>query len=181
VKLKNVMFSTDWIVWALLVVLAGGVIFFVAGIGAQVLVRLAWVVKKPFNPGDRVNIGGREGTVERLGWLNVHLRSDGIERVSIPNRSALRATVAKNISAVSGAFVEMRLALPEGTKPAVGRQVVWQAVAMSPYLDLTKPINISLEQGAKGEVAVKLKAAIFDEELRARFETAVIEAVCDHL
>lgn len=151
------------------------------GIWTNALIRLLWTIRQPFSVGETVSIGPQAGTVERLGWQAVYLHSAGGERVAIPNRLVLGQAIVQTVTASGTQGVELRLALPPGIKPAVGRRVAWQAVAISPYLDIRRPISVSLEQGGDGQMLVRVQAGIFDAGLRALFETSVIESYRNHL
>ena len=45
------------------------------GIWTNALIRLLWLLRQPFAVGETVSIGPQAGTVERLGWQAVYLRS----------------------------------------------------------------------------------------------------------
>lgn len=162
-------------------VAAAGMLAATSSLWTNAVVRLVWCFKRPFNVGEMVNIGARSGTVERLGWQAVYLRSSGGERVAIPNRIVLAEPIVQMVSASGAQGVEMRLPLPAGVEPAAARHAAQEAVLVTPYLDLERRLAVSLEQEQDGQIWVRVQAGIFDAGLRAAFETAVIENYRSHL
>ncbi|MFT5090833.1 MAG: small-conductance mechanosensitive channel [Planctomycetota bacterium] len=163
------------IIWGVVVVLA-----IVLWIGSEVLqnlfVRVVWVLRAPFGKGDFVSIGGVGGKVERVGWQAVQLRSSSGDLVFIANRQIWKKPIVQTVAESGSQGIEMHLPVYADCDQIRARLAAREAVILSPYLALDRPIDVALELGEGGEVQVRVQAGVFDASQRALFESSVIES-----
>ena len=163
------------IAWGALAVLA-----LVVWIGSDVLrnllVRLVWALRMPFRRGDFVSIGGICGKVERVGWQAVQLRNSSGDLVFIANCQIWQKPVVQTVAESGSQGIELHLPVYIDCDQIRARLAAREAVILSPYLALDRPIDVALELGEGGEAQVRVQAGVFDASQRALFESSVIES-----
>ncbi len=149
-------------------------------VGADVLrsalVRLLWSIKAPFRSGDFVSIGGVGGKVERVGWQSVQLRSSTGDLIFIANRRVWDESVVQTVAESGSQGIEMHLPVYEDCDPVRARVAAREAVVLSPYIALDRPVDVALEIGPDGALQVRVQAGVFDASQRAHFESFVLES-----
>jgi len=139
------------------------------------LAHLIWLIVPPFRVGDTVSIGDNSGKVEGMGWQTVQLRSSSGDLISVPNAEVASQPVVQSVAESGSQGVEMIFPVPTTVDPGTALQAAEEAVAVSPYLAIDRPIAAALERGEEGGVSVRVQAGVFDYGLRNRFESSVIE------
>lgn len=157
-------------------VIAVGVAASAYGVLRHAWVRLAWLLAPAFRVGDDVVLGSYAGVVESIGWLTVTLRTRSGDLVTLPNGSAAQEPVVQSVSASGSQGIDLILAIPPDAEPGAARQAALQAVRLTPYLALDRPYSVALEQGAAGQVLVRVQAGVFDASQQAPCKTSIIEA-----
>lgn len=156
---------------------AAGLILLLSGWGIlrHALARLVWLVVPPFRVGDTVSIGAYSGKVEGMGWQTVQLRSSSGDLISVPNAEIANQPVVQSVAESGSQGVEITFPVPSTVDPGTALRAAEEAVSVSPYLAIDRPIAAALERGEDGGVSVRMQAGVFDSSLRNRFESSVIE------
>jgi hypothetical protein len=163
---------TTWFVVGGLVLVA----WIAADVLRSALVRLLWSIKVPFRRGDVVTIGGVGGKVERVGWQSVQLRSPTGDLIFIANRRVWDESVVQTVAESGSQGIEMHLPVYADCDPIRARVAAREAVVLSPYIALDRPVDVALEVGPQGEFQVRVQAGVFDASQRAHFESFVLES-----
>ncbi len=163
------------ILWSALAILA-----LVIWVGSEVLrnllVRLVWALRMPFRKGDFVSIGGVGGKVERVGWQAVQLRNSSGDLVFVANCHIWEKPVVQTVAESGSQGIELHLPVYIDCEQIRARLAAREAVILSPYLALDRPIDVALELSERGEAQVRVQAGVFDASQRALFESSVIES-----
>jgi small-conductance mechanosensitive channel len=150
------------------------------GLGAQDLVKnliggLVILTDRPYQLGDRVKIGDAYGEIDHIGLRSTKLTTTDDTRVTIPN-SAILSGMAWNAN--SGALdcqVVTELFVPHDSDPVEVLAVAREAAYSSPYVLLSKPVAIRLEDRFTEQpyLAVRVKAYVYDHRHERAFMTDV--------
>jgi small-conductance mechanosensitive channel len=132
---------------------------------------LVVLFERPFQIGDRISIGGREGEVTEIGWRAFRLQTVEGAIAVVPNSEALRSAVVNRTRGEIESRVETILALAPETDLAVARRRAYEAAAASPYLYLGHPVEVHLVDQAR----LLVRAYVFDAEYAERFSGDVVE------
>jgi hypothetical protein len=136
---------------------------------------------KRLNMGDWIRLGAFQGKVNKVGWQVISLRDEEGQEVYIPNATVFNNALTIIPPLKKDSDIELSVPLPEGCDPARGRQAVWQAAALSPYLGVERLIEVTLVQRADRSTWIQLVAQVADERFSGAFETAIIEGVRDQI
>ena len=152
-------------------------ILFIAGnqILRNAFIRLVWLLQKPFNRGDLVEVGEISGKIDQIGWLGVSLESEVGDYVLISNCQIWKKPIKRKQSSSGSHGVEIRLPLFVKSDGATARLAAIEALLLSPYLALDRPYYVGLEFMPSGEVGVRVRAAVFDASQKDLFESSIIE------
>ena len=163
--------------WALGAALLVFVILCVAGghIVKNSLIRLIWLLQKPFKMGDLVEVGEISGKIVLIGWQSVSLESEVGDYVLISNCQVWKNPIKRRQSSSGSHGVEIRLPLFGESDGATARLAAIEALLLSPYLALDRPYYVGLEFMPSGEVGVRVRAAVFDASQKELFESSIIE------
>ena len=145
------------------------------GILRHALARLVWLAVPPFRVGDTVSIGAYSGKVEGMGWQTVQLRSSAGDLISVPNAEIANQPIVQSVAESDSLGVEITFPVPPTVDPGRALRAAEEAVSISPYLAIDRPIATALERGEDGGVSVRMQAGVFEASLRNRFESSVIE------
>ena len=163
--------------WALGAAVLVFVILCIAGghIVKNYLIRLIWLVQKPFKRGDLVEVGEISGKIVQIGWQSVSLESEVGDYVLISNFLVWKKPIKRRQSSSGSHGVEIRLPLFGESDGATARLAAIEALLLSPYLALDRPYYVGLEFMPSGEVGVRVRAAVFDASQKELFESSIIE------
>lgn len=150
------------------------------GFGAQELVKslaggFLILVDRPFQLGDRVKIGDAYGEIDHIGLLTTRLTTPDDTRVTIPNSEVL---TGKSWNANSGnpdCQVVTDLFVPHDANPVAVSQVAQEAAYSSPYVLLSKPVNVRLADRFQDGpyMLVRVKAYVYDHRFEVAFQTDI--------
>lgn len=162
----------------LLAVLASVGIAF--GLGAQELVKsliggLVILVDRPYQLGDRVRIGEAYGEIDHIGLRSTKLTTPDDTRVTIPNGELLTEMAWNANSGNPDCLVVTDLFVPHDTDPVLATQIATEAAQSSPYVLLTKPVVVRLEDRFQDGpyMLVRVKAYVYDHRFEKAFQTDI--------
>jgi len=128
----------------------------------QVGTALVWKCRPPAGLGDEVQVGDCRGTVVRLGWTHMHLQSQEGTGVLLPNTQVLRLPLVTVRGQGESDPVELVIPVPADVSPQLALEAARQAIRVSPYLALDRPLRVVLEYQADAGLAVRIHAGVFD-------------------
>lgn len=148
-------------------------------LGGNIVGYLVLKITKRVTVGDYIHLRDYQGQVEQVGWQMILLKDKEKQEIYIPNASIFNYPLLRGESCAKKEKenIELTFPLPAGEKASKCRQVVWEAAALSPYLGLNKPIEVSLVQHADQSTRIRLVAEVAEADFAGDFETAIIEAM----
>ncbi|GBC77469.1 Mechanosensitive channel MscK [bacterium HR08] len=162
----------------LLAVLASVGIAF--GLGAQDLVKniiggLVILIDRPYQVGDRVRIGDAYGEIDHIGLRSTKLTTPDDTRVTIPNSDILSKMAWNANSGVPTCQVVTDLYLPIDTDPIQAMEIGYEAAYSSPYVLLTKPVVVLLQDAfaSRPYLILRVKAYVYDHRYEPALQTDI--------
>jgi MscS family membrane protein len=150
------------------------------GLGAQDLVKnliggLIILVDRPYQLGDRVKIGDAYGEIDHIGLRSTKLITPDDTRVTIPNSEILNGTVWNANSGVPTCQVVTDLYLPHDTDPIEALEIGYEAAYSSPYILLSKPVVVLLQDGFQRApfLRLRVKAYVYDHRFEPHFQSDI--------
>ena len=150
------------------------------GLGAQDLVKnliggIAILIDRPYQLGDRVRIGEAYGEIDYIGLHSTKLTTPDDTRVTIPNGEVLTGLAWNANSGAPDCQVVTDLFLPHDTDPVEATHVASEAAYSSPYVLLTKPVFVRLEDRFQDGpyTLVRVKAYVYDHRFERAFQTDI--------
>ena len=159
---------------------AVGSVAIAIGLGAQDLIKnlvggLVVVADRPYQLGDRVQIGEASGEIDHIGLRSTKLTTFGDTRVTIPNSDILTMEVFNSNSGVPECQVATDVFLPPDTDPATASRIGYEAAYTSPFTYLAKPVTVLIidEFDRFPYVRVKIKAYVFDHRYQPHMQSDI--------
>jgi len=139
---------------------------------------------RPFQVGDKIEVGSHYGEVISIGLRTVRLMTAGNNVVSVPNTEVVNQSVINANMGEQYCQVDVAFFLPPDIDFYQVRNVARLAAATSRYVMLSKPIktsvlNVVLE--ARSMVKIKVLAFVYDHRNEFAFRTEVTERVIEEL
>lgn len=150
------------------------------GLGAQELVKdliggFVILTDRPYQLGDRVKIGDAYGEIDYIGLRSTKLTTADDTRVTIPNSAVLTGMAWNANSGQPDCMVVTELFLPHDVDPREASQVASEAAFSSPYVLLSKPVVVRLEDRFQDGpyLHLRVKAYVYDHRWEKAFQTDV--------
>jgi small-conductance mechanosensitive channel len=150
------------------------------GLGAQDLVKniiggLVILVDRPYQLGDRVKIGDAYGEIDHIGLRSTKLTTPDDTRVTIPNSDILSGKAWNANSGVPDCQVVTDLYLPIDTDPVVAEEIGYEAAYSSPFLLLSKPVVVLVQDGFDKTpfLRLRVKAYVYDHRFEPRLQSDI--------
>ncbi|HUH13653.1 MAG TPA: mechanosensitive ion channel domain-containing protein [Longimicrobiales bacterium] len=150
------------------------------GLGAQDLVKnliggIAILIDRPYQLGDRVRIGEAYGEIDYIGLHSTKLTTPDDTRVTIPNGDVLTGLAWNANSGNPDCQVVTDLFLPHDADPVEAAHVASEAAYSSPYVLLTKPVDVRLQDRFQDGpfTLVRVKAYVYDHRFERAFQTDI--------
>jgi MscS family membrane protein len=150
------------------------------GLGAQDLVKsiiggLVILVDRPYQVGDRVKIGDAYGEINHIGLRSTKLTTPEDTRVTIPNSEILSSSAWNANSGVPDCQVVTDIFLPHDTDPAEAVEIGYESAFSSPYLLLSKPVVVLLQDHFQYApyMTLRIKAYVYDHRFEPRLQSDI--------
>lgn len=150
------------------------------GLGSQDLVKnviggLVILVDRPYQLGDRFKIGDAYGEIDHIGLRSTKLTTPDDTRVTIPNSEILSGKAWNANSGVPDCQVVTDLFLPADTDPRVALEVGYEAAYSSPYLLLSKPVVVLVQDkfDQRPHLMLRIKGYVYDHRFEPRLQSDV--------
>ncbi len=138
------------------------------------------IIDKPFQIGDKVQIGNYYGEVTGIGLRSTRLRTSDDSLVSVPNAEVMNQSVANANSGEENCQVVTEIFLPLTADIHKIKQSAMEAAQVSKYIYLNKPITVLFFQeniGHKVMLKVKIKAYVNDIRNEFSFKSELTEVL----
>jgi len=139
---------------------------------------------RPFNVGDKIEIGKYYGEVTEIGLRSTRLVTPDDSMVTVPNSELMNQSLANSNSGESNCQVVTEMFLPVSINTAEIRELVYEAVSVSKYVYLNKPITILFAHEIKERrsyMKMKVKAYVFDIRDEFKFKSDMTEIIMKEL
>ena len=139
---------------------------------------------RPFQVGDKIQVGTYYGEVVRIGLRSVRIVTPDDSLVSIPNTDIVNQSVSNSNSGEFNCQVVAEFYLPLDIDLGKLKKIAYRAAAVSQYVYLKKPIRVILKneiyQG-QSVLKVRLKAYVLDLRYEFPFASEMTETVLKEL
>ena len=138
---------------------------------------LVILFERPFQIGDRIKIGDHCGEVTKIGPRAFHLRAPDGSVVVIPNAEVSRQPIANANPGTMESQVTTELLLPADVDIEEARRIAFEAAAVSPYVYISKPIEVQVDEEYRSELLTKIivKAYVFDAQYERELRSDTVE------
>lgn len=138
---------------------------------------LTLLTDRPFQLGDKIQLGEHYGEVRHIGLRSVHLQTNDDTRIIVPNAHITTDAISNANSGATDFQVVAELYLPHTAELRIAERIAWEAAVSSPYVYLEKPVSIRIEEVLDNRAATKIriKAYVLDTRLETLFHSDVIK------
>lgn len=135
------------------------------------------LLDKPFQVGDKINVGGTYGEVVSIGLRSTRITTPDDNLVSVPNSQVVDGQVANANAGALDCQVVTDLYLPGWVDVTRAKSIAYAAAANSEYVYLDKPIVVLVKDEFKETFLTHLlvKAYVIDTRYETRFASDVTE------
>ncbi|UCF65041.1 MAG: mechanosensitive ion channel [bacterium] len=139
---------------------------------------------RPFQVGDKIQIGQHYGEVRSIGLRTVRIVTPDDSLVSVPNSEIVNQSVSNANSGESNCQVVAEFYLPPDIDVSRTKLIAYRAAAVSRYVYLNKPIGVILKneihQG-RSLLKMRVKAYVFDIRFEFPFMSEMTETIMGEL
>lgn len=142
------------------------------------------ILDRPFQVGDKIDIGGHYGEVTEIGLRSVRLTTPDDSVVSVPNGELMNKAVSNTNSSALDCQVVCDVFLPTHVDIQQMRQLGRRAAYTSRYVYLNKPVVVNILNETKANrsfVVLRVKAYVLDIRYEFRFKSDVSEIILQEL
>lgn len=138
------------------------------------------LLDRPFQVGDKIQVGSFYGEVVQIGLRTVRVVTPDDNLVSIPNGEIMNQSVANANAGESNCQVVAEFYFPADLDLVKARKIAYRAAAVSRYVYLNKPIAVifknEIHQG-RSMIKMRLKAYVLDLRYEFAFMSEMTEIV----
>lgn len=142
------------------------------------------VFDRPFQVGDKIEIGNYYGEVVEIGLRSTRIVTKDDSLVSVPNSEAVNNAVSNSNTGESNCQVVAEIWLPIDLNTAKARAIAIESAQVSPYVYLNKPIVVLFINEVKERrsyLKMRVKAYVSDTRNEFIFMSDVTERVVKEL
>lgn len=145
------------------------------GFAAQDLLKnifggIVIIIDKPFQIGDKVQIGSHYGEIISIGLRSTRLVTPTDNEVTVPNADVMSQSVSNANAGEENCQVVTEIYLPLDADLSRIRQVAMEAAQVSRYVFVNKPVVVLFLQENVGQrVLLKVKVKAYVNDLRNEF------------
>lgn len=125
------------------------------------------VIERPYKPGDWIEVDGDYGEVKAVGLRTLTITTPADDVVYIPHEKIWASNIANANNGASTLMCVVSFHLEPNHDAKAMRELFSLVAKTSPYLDVTKPVTVVLDQTLHG-TRYQIKAYPFD--LRDQFQ-----------
>lgn len=139
---------------------------------------------RPFNSGDKIEIGDHYGEVVEIGLRSTRILTPDDSLVTIPNSEVMNKAVSNANSGEANCQVVAEIYLPLHIDTVRVREIATEAAQVSRYVFMNKPISVIFVNELKVQRSVykmRLKAYVLDIRDEFKFKSEMTEIVIKKL
>ena len=141
---------------------------------------LMLLLDRPFQVGDKVQVGSFYGEVKQIGLRTVRIETPDDNLVSIPNAEMMNEAVSNANAGQRNCQVVAEFFLPADINTVRARRIAYRAAAVSRYIYLNKPIVVifknEIHEG-RSVLKMRLKAYVLNLRYEFPFSSEMTEIV----
>jgi small-conductance mechanosensitive channel len=128
---------------------------------------------RPFNSGDKIQVGEFYGEVSEVSLLRVRIVTADDSTINIPAKLFISEKVSNANSGALDCQVVTEFSLPGDFDPALARRIAIEAAISHPYTLLGKPVaaNVKDAYANASIIKVRLKSYVKDHRLEFRYSS----------
>ena len=138
------------------------------------------ILDRPFKVGDKIETAKYYGEVVEIGLRSTRLITADDSLVTVPNGELMNQSVANSNSGESNCQVVTELFLPVDVDTNLVRSISMEAIRISKYVYLNKPVTILFSHeivGMKTFLKMKAKAYVFDVREEFKLKSDMTELI----
>ena len=142
------------------------------------------ILDRPFQVGDKIEVGKYYGEVIHIGLRTVRIITPGDSMVSIPNTEIVNQSVSNSNAGENNCQVITEFFLDVKSDLAKAKAIAIQAAKISPYTYLNKPITVVMKNEYHRErqvVKMNLKAYVLDIRFEFAYMSDLVQRVTKEL
>lgn len=142
------------------------------------------LLDRPFQVGDKVQIGDHYGEIKEIGLRSTRLVTKDDSMISVPNAEVVNTSVSNSNSGESNCQVVAEIYLPIDVDTNKARQLALEAARVSRYVYLNKPITVLFVNEVKDRrsfLKMRLKAYVSDIRYEFSFQSDMTEIVMSEM
>jgi len=150
----------------------------------NVFAGITILIEKPFNVGDKIEIGNYYGEVVEIGLRSTRLVTPDDSLVTVPNGELMNQSVSNANSGEPNCQVVAEFYLPEDIDTNQVRKIALKVAQTSKYVYLKKPIAVLFTHEVREKrtyMKMRLKAYVFDIREEFAFKSDMTESVIREL
>lgn len=159
------------------------------GLAAQDLLKnvfggLMVLIDKPFQIGDKIQVGEHYGEVMEIGLRTTRIQTPDDSMVVIPNMELMNSSVSNTNTGALDCQVVTEIFLPIHTDTQIARKIATEAAQVSKYIYLNKPIVVLFNNemhNKKSFLKMKVKAYVMDIRYEFPFQSDITETIVSEL
>lgn len=150
------------------------------GLGLQDLIKnliggLVVIVDRPFQTGDRVEIGEAHGEVKQIGLRSTRVLADNGMLVTIPNSDVLNKLIFNANAGVAECVVSAEIILPEDADADRALHICHEIAVCCPYTHLGRHIEVELNEDTRhSRTILTVQAHVYDHRFAAAMKTEIL-------
>ena len=142
------------------------------------------ILDRPFKVGDKIETAKYYGEVVEIGLRSTRLVTPDDSLVTVPNGELMNQSVSNSNSGESNCQVVAEIYLPVGIDTNLARTAAMEAIRISKYIYLNKPVTVLFAHEVIGQrtfLKMKAKAYVFDVREEFRFKSDMTELIIEAL
>ncbi|MBN1294675.1 MAG: mechanosensitive ion channel [Candidatus Latescibacteria bacterium] len=142
------------------------------------------ILDRPFQVGDKIQVGQHYGEVVQIGLRSVRIVTPDDSLVSIPNSDLVNQSVSNSNSGQFYCQVVAEFYIPPNIDLVKLKRIAYRSAAVSRYVYLNKPIAIIIKNEifeGRSLLKVRLKAYVLDLRYEMPFGSEMTETVMSEL
>lgn len=159
------------------------------GFAAQDLLKnvfggLMILFDRPFQIGDKIDVGGSYGEVIKIGLRSTRIVTADDSEVSVPNGEMMNSSISNSNSGQTNCQVVAEIYLPIDIDTQRVRKIATESALVSKYIFLNKPVTVVFVNEMherKSLLKMRLKAYVSDIRYEFAFKSDMTEIVLKEL
>lgn len=142
------------------------------------------ILDRPFQVGDKVEVGDHYGEVQQIGLRSCRVVTPDDSVVTIPNGELMNKSVSNANSGALDCMVVAEIYLPADIDLTLVKRIAYKAAISSRYVFLKKPVSIATKNEIYEKnfvVKLRVKAYVLDIRYEFPFQSDMTELILEEL